>query len=146
MSDQDALAALVASRSQGILAAVKRDGHPHLSNVLYVWDAQERVARVSTTAGRVKARVLRRDPHAALHVSGDHFWRFAVAEGTAELSGVATEPGDGACRELLELHSAFYGDLEEDAFFAQMIAAERLVVRLRVTRLYGVLLDTPPGG
>jgi hypothetical protein len=39
---------------------------------------------------------------------------------------------------------AFYGELDETAFFTQMIEARRLVVRLRVRRLYGVLLDTPP--
>ncbi|MEA2147049.1 MAG: hypothetical protein QOG59_2636, partial [Solirubrobacteraceae bacterium] len=32
-----------------------------------------------------------------------------------------------------------------NAFFAQMIEARRLVVRLHVRRLYGVLLDQPPG-
>jgi hypothetical protein len=112
--------------------------------VLYVWDADERTARVSTTADRVKGRILARDPHAALHVAGDHFWSYAVAECDAELSAVALTPGDEACRELLRVHSAFYGELDETAFFAQMIEARRLVVRLHVRRLYGVLLDAPP--
>jgi hypothetical protein len=59
---------------------------------------------------------------------------------------VATTPGDGACRELLAVHSAFYGEMEdEEAFSRQMIDAQRLVVRLRVTRVYGVVLDKPPG-
>jgi len=43
------------------------------------------------------------------------------------------------------VHSAFYGELDEQAFFEQMIEARRLVVRLRVKRLYGVLLENPPG-
>ncbi len=94
----------------------------------------------------MKARILGRDPRAALHVPGDHFWAYAVAECDAELSEVASSPGDAACRELLEVHSTFYGELDEDAFFDQMITARRLVVRLRVKRLYGVLLDTPPAG
>jgi hypothetical protein len=68
-----------------------------------------------------------------------------VAEGDAELSAVATTPGDEACGELLEVHSTFYDHLDEAAFFAQMIEAKRLVVRLRVRRLYGVLMDKPPG-
>jgi hypothetical protein len=47
---------------------------------------------------------------------------------------------------LLEVHSVFYGKIaDEVAFFAQMIKARRLVVRLQVKRLYGVLLDKPPG-
>lgn len=145
MAAEQQLRALIATRRQGVLAGVTRDGYPHLTNVLYLWDAQEQTARVSTTADRVKGRILRRDPRAALHVSGDHFWSFAVAECDAELSAVAATPGDDACRELLRVHSTFYGDLDETEFFTQMIQARRLVVRLRVRRLYGVLLDQPPG-
>ena len=50
MSDQEQLQELIANNSQGILAAVTRAGYPHLTNVLYVWDAADRMARVSTTA------------------------------------------------------------------------------------------------
>jgi PPOX class probable F420-dependent enzyme len=146
VSDEERLLDLIATNSQGILAVVTRAGYPHLTNVLYVWDAAERTARVSTTADRVKGRVLRRDPHAALHVAGSHFWSYAVAECDADLTDVATTPGDEACRELLKVHAAFYDETpEESAFFAQMVDARRLVVRLRVRRLYGVLLDNPPG-
>jgi PPOX class probable F420-dependent enzyme len=144
-ADQQLLLDLIAARQQGILAAVSRAGYPHLTNVLYVWDAQERTARVSTTAERVKGRILGRDPRAALHVPGDHFWSYAVAEGDAELSKIAARPGDDACRELLAIHSVFYGEFDQTQFFEQMINAKRLVVRLRVKRLYGVLLDKPPG-
>jgi hypothetical protein len=110
-----------------------------------VWDAAERTARVSTTADRVKGRILRRDPRAALHVSGSHFWSYAVAECDADVSEVATTPGDETCQELLDVHSAFVEVVDEPTFFAQMVDARRLVVRLRVRRLYGVLLDKPPG-
>jgi PPOX class probable F420-dependent enzyme len=143
-ADEQQLLDLIAARQQGVLAAVTRNGYPHLTNVLYIWDADERTARVSTTAERVKGRILRRDPRAALHVAGDHFWSYAVAECDAEVSAIATTPGDDACCELLRVHAAFYGQLDETAFFTQMIEARRLVVRLHVRRLYGVLLDTPP--
>ena len=121
-----------------------RAGYPHLTNVLYAWDGAERLARVSTTADRVEGRILSRDPRAALHVAGPHFWAYAVAECDAETSEVATTPGDDACRELLAVHSAFFGELDEPVFFRQMIEARRLVVRLRVRRVYGVLVG-PPG-
>jgi PPOX class probable F420-dependent enzyme len=147
MADEQQLLQLIASSQQGILAVITRAGYPHLTNVLYVWDPQERIARVSTTADRVKGRILQRDRHAALHVPGAHFWSYAVAECDAQTSEVATTPGDEACRELLEVHSAFYGGgLDEQAFFSQMIEARRLVVRLHVRRLYGVVLAAPPGG
>lgn len=144
MDAEERLLQLVASGQQGVLAAVSRNGYPHLTNVLYLWDPDAATALVSTTADRVKTRILTRDRHAALHVAGDHFWSYAVAECEAELSDVATTPGDRACRELLRIHTAFYGELEERAFYAQMIKARRLVIHLRVTRLYGVTLDAPP--
>jgi PPOX class probable F420-dependent enzyme len=139
MPTEQQLLDLVASRREGILAAVTRAGYPHLTNVWYVWDADERTARVSTTAERVKARILRRDPHAALHVPGPDFWAYAVAEGDADLTATATTPGDEALQELLRVHSAFSEIPDEAAFFARMIEDHRLVVRLRVRRLYGVM-------
>jgi PPOX class probable F420-dependent enzyme len=146
VADEQQLLDLIANNREGVLAAVTGGGYPHLTNVLYVWDAEERVARVSTTATRVKGRILRRNPHAALHVSGPHFWSYAVAQGDAETSEIAATPGDEATRELYEMHSAFHDELEEEPFYQQMIEAKRLVVRLRVTKVYGVVLDRPPGG
>jgi PPOX class probable F420-dependent enzyme len=145
MADEQQLLDLIANSQEGILAAVTGAGYPHLTNVFYVWDSEERTARVSTTADRVKARVLRRDHRAALHVAGSHFFAYAVAECDAQSSEVASTPGDEACLELLQVHSAFYGTQDETVFFQQMIDARRLVVRLRVRRLYGVVLAEPPG-
>jgi PPOX class probable F420-dependent enzyme len=142
----DRLLGLIAGNRQGVFATVAADGRPQLSNVLYVWDAATRTARISTTADRAKARNVQRDPRAALHVSGDHFWQYAVAEGAVTLSAAAAEPGDEASRELLDVHSAFYGTLSEAEFYPQMIAARRLVVRLHVARVYGVAMESPPGG
>jgi PPOX class probable F420-dependent enzyme len=145
MAEEHGLLELIADRQEGVLAAVTRAGYPHLTNVLYVWDAAERIARVSTRADRVKGKILRRDPRATLHVSGPHFWSYTVAECDAETSKVAAVPGDAASRELLDVHTALFGAQDEDAFFGDMVAARRLVIRLRVRRLYGVLLEAPPG-
>ena len=139
MASEDDLWRLVAGGRQGALATVARDGRPQLSNVLYLAEAASRVIRISTIARRVKARNLARDPRAALHVRGGDFWQYAVAEGTAALSAVASVPDDDACRELLAVHSAFYGEQEPSAFCREMIANSRLVVRLQVTHLYGVI-------
>jgi PPOX class probable F420-dependent enzyme len=142
----DKLLGLIETSRQGVLATIAADGRPQLSNVLYLWDAAERIARISTTADRAKARNVLRDPRAALHVSGDHFWQYAVAEGAVTVSAVAAEPGDEACRELLATHSAFFGALDEDEFYPQMIAARRIVIRLHVGRVYGIAMESPPGG
>ncbi len=68
---------------------MKRSGHPQLSNVLYLWDGDQRTAKITTTETRLKARNLRRNPNAAPYVAGTHFWSYAVAEGTAKLSAVS---------------------------------------------------------
>ncbi len=142
MPGQDELWDLVTASRQGVLATVKADGSPQLSNVLYVADPATRVVRVSTTADRAKGRNLARDPRAALHVSGGDFWHYAVAEGPVTLSGVASVPGDDAIGELLEVHSSFYGEIDRAAFDEEMITNRRLVVRLQVTHLYGVMART----
>ena len=142
MAGQDELWELVAGSQQGVLATVKGDGSPQLSNVLYVADPETRTVRVSTTADRFKARNLARDPRAALHVSGEDFWHYAVAEGSVTLSDVAAIPGDDAVAELLEVHSFFYGEIDRAAFDEEMITNQRLVVRLQVTHLYGVMVKT----
>jgi PPOX class probable F420-dependent enzyme len=130
---------LIASGREGVLATIRRGGLPQLSNVLYLPWPGGRTVRISTTADRLKARVLARDPRAVLHVTGDSFWAYAVAEGHATLTPTAAAPGDKTCRELLEVHSAFYGPQDEGEFFAEMIARRRLVIRLDLEHVYGVI-------
>ena len=139
MATETELRALIAAGREGVLATINRSGLPQLTNVLYLPGPGVGTARISTTADRLKARNLARDPRAVLHVTGASFWAYAVAEGPVTLSTPAAEPGDEACMELLEVHSAFYGPQDQDEFFAEMIARERLVVRLGLDRVYGVI-------
>ena len=138
-ASQDDLWALVAARQQGVLATVTGDAGPQLSNVLYVPDAVARIVSISTTADRAKARNLARNPRAALHVAGDDFWQYAVAHAAVTLSDVAATHGDPASDELFAVHSAFYATLDRPAFDQEMIRNHRLVLRLHVTRLTGVI-------
>ena len=55
---------------------------------------------------------------------------------------MASIPGDDAIGELLEVHSLFYGQIDRAAFDEEMITNQRLVVRLQVTHLYGVMVKT----
>ncbi|MDQ1012630.1 PPOX class probable F420-dependent enzyme [Streptomyces sp. V4I23] len=95
LSDE-ALSDLLGKRQFGTLATVKRSGHPHLTTMLYSWDREARIVRLSTTADRIKVAHLRRDPRAALQVQGGDVWSFAVAEGEAEVSEITTVAGDEA--------------------------------------------------
>ncbi|MCP2324396.1 PPOX class probable F420-dependent enzyme [Hamadaea flava] len=140
LSDEQA-AQLLDGQRFGILASVKRDGHPHLSTVLYRWSAPERMIRVSSTADRLKVRQLRRDPRTALHVTGPTVWSYAVAEGEAEVSPPSAEPGDAVGRELLAMTPGFADPAAEQQFLQQLVADRRVVIRIRVSRLYGAALD-----
>lgn len=137
----DALSDLLSRQQFGTLATNKRSGHPHLTTMLYGWDPEARIVRLSTTADRVKVRHLRRDPRAALHVSGGDVWSFAVAEGEAEVSEITTVPGDAVGRELLAMIPEAAKPEDEDAFLEQLVAERRVVIRLKVSRLYGTALD-----
>ena len=137
---EPALLAHVAARHQGVLATVMKDGRPQLSNVLFAWDADEGVARVSVTADRAKTRNAARDPRVSLQVSAEDFWSYAVVEGDAELSAVALDPHDAAADELVETFRAASGSEHPDweEFRRAMVADRRQVLRVRATRVYGM--------
>ncbi|NEV91015.1 PPOX class F420-dependent oxidoreductase [Streptomyces tendae] len=140
LSDE-ALSALLGKHQFGTLATVKRSGHPHLTTMLYSWDPESRTVRFSTTADRVKIGHLRRNPRAALHVQGGDVWSFAVAEGEAEVSESTTSPGDAVGRELLAMVPQAAKPEDEEAFLEQLVVERRVVIRLKVDRLYGTALD-----
>ncbi|MEU5742600.1 TIGR03618 family F420-dependent PPOX class oxidoreductase [Streptomyces tendae] len=140
LSDE-ALSALLGKQQFGTLATVKRSGHPHLTTMLYSWDSEARTVRFSTTADRVKVGHLRRNPRAALHVQGGDVWSFAVAEGEGEVSESTTTPGDAVGRELLAMVPQAAKPEDEEAFLEQLVAERRMVIRLKVDRLYGTALD-----
>ncbi|WP_454728386.1 PPOX class F420-dependent oxidoreductase [Cellulosimicrobium protaetiae] len=137
---EPALLDLVAARHQGVLATVKKDGRPQLSNVLYAWDPDAGVARVSVTADRAKTRNAARDPRVSLQVSAEDFWSYAVVEGDAELSAVALDPHDAAADELVETFRTASGSEHPDweEFRRAMVADRRQVLRVRATRVYGM--------
>ena len=140
---EDALLRLLASRNQGVLVTLKRDGRPQLSNVNYAYDAAARLLRVSVTADRAKVANLRRDPRASFHVTTDDFWSWVVAEGVADLSPVAADPQDETVEELIRLFRDVQGEHPDwDEYRAAMVADRRLVLRLPVHRVYG----QPPRG
>jgi PPOX class probable F420-dependent enzyme len=134
----DRLLDLVAARRSGVLATVKRDGRPQLSNVGYAWDPQQRLVRVSVTADRAKTRNLQRDPRVTLHVASEDFWSWVAVEGTAELMPVAADPHDATVEELVTYYRAISGEHPDwDDYRRAMVADRRLVVRFTPEHTYG---------
>jgi PPOX class probable F420-dependent enzyme len=128
--------AVVAESRAGVLATIKRDGRPQLSNVTYAWD--DGLIRVSVTADRAKTANLRRDPRVSLHVSSRDFWTWVVVEGTADLTPVAAEPDDATVEELVTYYRGTAGEHPDwDDYRRAMVADRRLVVRFRPEHAYG---------
>ena len=140
LSDE-AFSDLIGRQQFGTLATNKRSGHPHLTTMIYSWDPEARIVRFITTVDRIKVKHLRRDPRAALHVPGGDVWSFAVAEGEAEVSEITTVPGDAIGRELLAIIPKAQKPEDEDALLKQLVAERRVVIRLKVDRLYGTAID-----
>ena len=136
--------ALAAARRnhQGVLVTIRSsDGRPQLSNVVHgVTEAGE--VRVSITTSRAKYKNLQRTPWAALHLNGADFWSYVVLEGEATLTEVARDPHDAVVEELVELYRDVAGEHPDwDDYRAAQVREERVVVRLRPTRAYGLLRD-----
>jgi PPOX class probable F420-dependent enzyme len=139
MPDENALHELLAARDLGVLATLKRDGRPQLSNVNHVYDRESRTIRVSLTDNRAKTRNLRRDPRATYHVSSEDGWAYAVAEGDAELTPVARDTHDATVEDLIALYRDVQGEHPDWADYRRaMVADQRLVLRLHVERVYGM--------
>jgi PPOX class probable F420-dependent enzyme len=138
----DKLLALIADNSLGVLATLKRDGRPQLSNVTYHFDPRALVFEVSVTEPRAKTRNLRRDPRASILVSSDDGWAYAVAEGDAELTPPAAAPDDATVSALVGLYRNIAGEHPDwNDYRRAMVADRRVLLRLPITHLYGM----PPG-
>lgn len=126
-------------RHHGVLATVKRDGRPQLSNITYVVGDDGRI-RISVTDGRAKTTNLRRDPRASLHVAQSDFWAYAVVECDVELMPVAAEPDDATVDALVDYYRSVMGEHDDWSDYRRaMVDDGRLLLVLTPTHAYGML-------
>ena len=138
----DKLLALIGGNSLGVLATIKGDGRPQLSNVSYYFDPRRLTIQVSITEPRAKTRNLRRDARASIHVSSDDGWAYAVAEGEAVLTPPAAAADDDTVEELIALYRNIAGEHPDwDDYRRAMVDDRRVVLTLPISHVYGV----PPG-
>ncbi|MBI3227005.1 MAG: PPOX class F420-dependent oxidoreductase [Mycolicibacterium cosmeticum] len=138
----DKLLALISGNSLGVLATIKSDGRPQLSNVSYHFDPREVAVQVSITEPRAKTRNLRRDQRASLHVSSDDGWSYAVAEGDAVLTPPAAGPQDDTVEALIGLYRNIAGEHPDwDDYRRAMVDDRRVLLTIPISHLYGM----PPG-
>ncbi len=72
------------THAQAVLATIRKDGRPQLSNVLVAYD--EGALIMSITETRAKYRNLWRDPRCTVLVLGDTFWQYLVVDGEARMT------------------------------------------------------------
>ncbi|MBF6218816.1 PPOX class F420-dependent oxidoreductase [Nocardia abscessus] len=124
---------------RSVLTTIRRDGRPQLSNVLHVVGADGRV-RISITADRAKYHNLVRDPWAALHVTREDFFAYAVLEGTVELTPVAAAPDDPTVDALVDYYRTANGEHPDwDEYRNAMVTDRRALVLFTPTHAYGML-------
>lgn len=126
--------AFLAGRHGGILATIRRDGRPQLSNVLYFLDEDGRI-KVSVTQTRAKTQNLRRDPRAALHVQGASPWEYMVVDGVVRFI-----EGPGVLEALRHYYRRVSGEHPDwDDYDRAMIEEQRLLLSISVDHAYGQL-------
>jgi PPOX class probable F420-dependent enzyme len=131
--------AFVREHNRGVLATLRRDGRPQLSNIIYVPDEGYTI-RISVTESRAKTKNLRRDPRASLHVTREDFFAYVVLDGTVDLSSVATESDDSVVDSLVDMYRAARGEHPDWNEYRQAMVDEgRVLARLHVERAYGML-------
>jgi PPOX class probable F420-dependent enzyme len=131
MASTDKLEAFLAEPRNVVVAGIRPDGRPHLSPNWFSWDGER--FYVSTTRGRVKYAIFRRDPRAQLLVDDSAGFRAVLVPATVEIrEDIAAElPRFRAIREK-------YGmAIPDDEEHLRALAAEGRV-------LLAITPDRPP--
>src|ERR1700747_2231146 len=90
MASTEQIAAFLAEPRNVVVAGIRRDGPPHISPNWFCWDGER--FYVSTTRGRVKYAIFRRDPRAQLLVDDSTGFRAVVVPAPVEVrAGSAAE-------------------------------------------------------
>jgi PPOX class probable F420-dependent enzyme len=130
--------ALLSESRLGVLATLKADGRPQLSPVTPYYDREAGTILISTREGLAKTTNLRRDPRAALEVTSADGWSWATAEGTATLTGPATDPNGPEVEALVAYYRSAAGEHPDwDEYRSVMVSDRRVLITLAVEHIYG---------
>ena len=83
MASTEKIEAFLAEPRNVVVAGIRRNGRPHLSPNWFSWDGQR--FYVSTTRGRVKYAIFRRDPCAQLLIDDSTGFRAVLVPATVEI-------------------------------------------------------------
>ena len=129
--DEAQARAFVARHTKAVIATIKRDGRPQLSNIVYTLD-DDGMIKISATRDRAKTRNLQRDPRVSLAVQGDSWGEYLVVEGRCEVREDVVLP------ELRRVYERIAGKPHPDwqEFDAAMVAEGRVVLAITIERMY----------
>lgn len=116
---------------RAVLATIRRDGRPQMSNIAYLLD-DDGLIKISTSETRAKTLNLRRDPRASLAVQGDSWYQYLCVDGTARIR-------DGnPLAELRHVYERIAGKPHPNwaEFDQAMIDERRVLLEITVDRLY----------
>ena len=138
MRIDDALA-FIRERHHAVLATVKRDGRPQLSNITY-FTGDDGIIRISVTADRAKTKNLERDPRASLHVAQSDFWAYCVLDCDVEIMPTAQANDDETVDALVDYFRSVMGEHDDwTDYRSTMVADGRTLLLLTPTHAYGML-------
>jgi PPOX class probable F420-dependent enzyme len=127
--------AFVRAMKAAIVTSLRKDGSPTSSLIFYALDGDELL--FSTTADRIKAKTLKRDPRIAVAVLDEGApWRYATIEGTAIVNDSDIVP------DHIAINRAMRGDPgwnPPDGYEATLRAQGRVVIRVKPERVSGVV-------
>ncbi len=123
--------AYIRENHRGVLATLKRDGRPQLSNVVYLLD-DDGMIKISVTQDRAKTHNARRDPRVSLSVVDDNWFQYVVAEGTARL--IEDDPIPLLRHVYLGIQGVEHPNWQE--FDEAMVRERRLILAIAIDRLY----------
>jgi PPOX class probable F420-dependent enzyme len=122
---------LLQTHKQAVIATIRRDGRPQLSNVIVVY--REGDLWVSLTETRAKYHNMLRDPRVTLLINGDSFWQYLAVDGSARF--VRLPEAAPMLREYYELASGGpHPDWDE--YDRAMIAERRVVAVISIESRY----------
>jgi len=127
------------NRHNGVLITIRADGRPQSSDISFSVDDGSFL--ISVTEDRAKARNLRRDPRAVLHITDPANWSYLSFDGTAELSPTAAASDDETVDRLAAQYEAVTGGPHPDwdDFRRTMVADHRLMVRFIPASVVGMV-------
>ena len=133
MASTGKIEAFLAEPRNVVVAGIRRDERPHLSPNWFYWDGQR--LYISTTRGRVKYAIFRRDPRAQLLVDDSTGFRAVLVPATVEIrEDIAAELP--RFRSIREKHGVA---VPPDQELLRALTAEGRV-------LLAIMPDRPPSG